>query len=422
LYGDGKNKDAQDALAKLFSTSTNVNSLVKATLQKKPPSNLDEFCQIYAQTLAATDSDQPREEKPQEDLRQVLRNPAGPTGFPIDQMPNYFNRGSREAHRKLVAKVDRLIVTHAGSPPRAMVLENVSRPRDSYIHKRGNAALRGDKTPRQFLAILEGSDRKAFSDGTGRRELAQKIASPNNPLTARVIVNRVWMHHFGKPLVNTPSDFGLQTPKPVQADLLDYLSSYLIENKWSLKKLHRMIVHSATFQQSSASHNWERDPENLYFTRAERRRLSFEQTRDALLAVSDELDRTLGGRPGLLEGRNPTRRRAIYGFIDRYDVAPTLRTFDFADPNLHAPKRPQTTVPQQALFFMNSPFLEARARKVMQRATALGKSEVVIHMYRLIYGRDPSPEELKLARWQKPHGWLEIAQVLLASNEFNFID
>ena len=422
LYGDNKIKEAQAALTKLFSTSTNVNPLVKAALQKKLPANLTEFCDVYAKTLAATDSNIAHKEKAKEDLRQVLRNPAGPTGFPVEQMTGYFNRGSREAHRKLVAKVDRLIVTHAGSPPRAMILENVSKPRDSYVHKRGNARLRGDKVPRQFLTLLEGADRQPFTSGAGRLELAEKIADDDNPLTARVIVNRVWMHHFGKPLVSTPSDFGLQTPTPVQIGLLDYLTSYLIKHKWSLKKLHRLIVQSATYQQSSAGHNWEKDPENLYLTRAERRRLSFEQTRDAILAVSGKLDRTIGGRPVQLEGRAPTARRAIYGFIDRYDVAPTLRTFDFADPNLHAPKRPETTVPQQALFFMNSPFVDSAARALNQRAVQLGKDEVVIHMYRLVYARDPNPDELKLARSQKPHGWVEIAQALLASNEFNFID
>lgn len=422
LYGDKKAKEAKAALTKLFNTSTNVNPLIKAALQKKLPDSLDEFCDIYAKTLAATDADEPHEDKAREELRQVLRNPAGPTGFPVEQMSGHFNRGSREAHRKLVAKVDRLIVTHAGSPPRAMVLENVSRPRDSYVHKRGNAALRGDKVPRQFLEILEGPQRKPFSNGAGRLELAEKIASPDNPLTARVIVNRVWMHHFGKPLVNTPSDFGLQTGKPVQADLLDHLAAYLIQNKWSLKQLHRLIVRSATYQQSSAAHNWDQDPENLFFTRAERRRLTFEQTRDAILAVSGRLDRAMGGRPVQLEGKAPTFRRAIYGFIDRYDVAATLRTFDFADPNLHAPKRPKTTVPQQALYFMNSPFVEASARAITQRASKLGKDEIVTHLYRLIYARDPSPEELKLARMQKPEGWVEIAQALLASNEFNFID
>ena len=422
LYGDGKVPAAKDALTKLFNTSTNVNSLVKTALQKHVPESLGEFCDIYARILAAADGDQPHRDQPREALRQVLRNPAGPTGFPIDTLPSYFNRGSRTTYQKLEAKVDKLIATHSGSPPRAMVLEDVSRPRDSFVLKRGNPRLRGDKVPRQFLAILEDSVRKPFADGVGRRELGDKIASADNPLTARVMVNRLWMHHFGKPLVDTPSDFGLQAAEPLHLDLLDHLADYLVRHDWSLKQLHRHIVTSATYQQSSVTINWEDDPENRYFTRAERRRLSFEATRDSLLAVSGELDRSIGGRPVALEGSNPSRRRAIYGFIDRYEVAPTLRTFDFADPNLHAPKRPKTTVPQQALFFMNSPFVEARARRVMQRAAARGKNEVVIHMYRLIYGRDPSPAELKAARWQKPHGWLEIAQVLLASNEFSYLD
>jgi hypothetical protein len=422
LYGDGKPAKAKAALTKLFNTSTNVNPIVQAALKKKLPDTLTEFCAVYAKTLAATDADHPHAEKPREDLRQVLRNPAGPTGFPVAKMAGYFNRGTRDKHRRLEAKVDKLIVTHAGSPPRAMVLEDVSKPRDSYVMKRGNARLRGAKVPRQFLAILAGPDRKPFASGSGRLELAQQIAAPDNPLTARVIVNRIWMHHFGKPLVSTPSDFGMQTPAPLQADLLDYLADYLIENGWSLKQLHRLIVQSATWQQGSTTPDLARDPENRFWARSERRRLSFEATRDALLAVSGELTRDIGGRPDALEGRTPTTRRAIYGFIDRYEVAPTLRTFDFADPNLHAPKRPETTVPQQALFFMNSPFVEARAKTLAAQANKAPPQERLRYLYRQVYGRDPSASELKMARAQEQLAMTELVQALLASNEFTFLD
>lgn len=424
LYGDGQAAEAKAALIKLFNTSTNVNPLIKIALEKKLPESLAEFCQIYGATLAAADADEPHPDKPREDLRQVLRHPAGPTGFPLSDMVRYFNRGTRDKYRKLVAKVDRLVATSPGSPPHAMVVEDSATQQDSYVFIRGNASQRGEKVPRQFLKILDGPDRQAFTKGSGRLELAEKIASSNNPLTARVMVNRVWMHHFGKPLVDTPSDFGLQTPSPVQQELLDYLAHYLIEQKWSLKQLHRLITQSATYQQSSSAspETLDKDPENLYWMRAERRRLSFEAMRDSLLAVSGELDRSIAGRPEELEGKAPTKRRAIYGFVDRYTVAPTLRTFDFADPNLHAPKRPQTTVPQQALFFMNSPFVEARAQALADKAAAIEPKAFVYHLYRIVYGRPPSESELLAARAQKQYGLPELAQALLASNEFIFVD
>lgn len=422
LYGDNKNSAAKAALAALVKKGENINPLIRKIFQGNLPEDLKAFCDTYAKNLADSDADAPHAEKDREELRQVLRNPAGPTGFPIETMPRYFNRGTGDAYRKLQAKVDRLIATHAGSPPRAMVLENVSRPRDARIWKRGNPRTLGDSVPRQFLAILEGSERKRFSEGSGRLELAKRIADPTNPLTARVIVNRVWMQHFGKPLVSTPSDFGMQTPEPIHRELLDHLANHLVTNGWSLKNLHRLIVNSATFQQRSSNNNTENDPENRYWTRAERRRLSFEATRDSLLVASGELNRTIGGRPVQLEGRAPTFRRAIYGFIDRYDVAPTLRTFDFADPNLHAPKRPETTVPQQALFFMNSPFVEARAKRIADKALKTDRENSIHELYRLIYGRDPTPDESTLAIAEKDIGLPQLAQALLASNEFTFVD
>lgn len=428
LFGKGDSAAATAALTKAVA-DPRTNPLIADALRREKPGTLQEFCKTYATILAAADADEPHADTAKEELRQILRHPAGPTGFPADQVIHYLNRAARDKHRRLVARVDRLIVESPGAPARAMVVQDVAKPRPTQIFKRGDSRNRGDRVPRQFLAILEGNDRKPFPDNTsGRLELADRIASADNPLTARVIANRVWQHHFGRPLVVTPSDFGLQTKKPIQLDLLDWLARYLVQHDWSLKELHRVILDSATWRQSAvgASANGDRDSANDYLTRAERTRLGYETTRDSLLAVTRELDLSGGGRPESLDGRNATKRRAIYGFIDRYEVAPMLRTFDFADPNLHAPQRPETTVPQQALFFLNSPFVEERARELVRQSGSGTPEERVRSLYQRIYARTPQPGEITaaaaFAATSPEQGWINLAQALLAANEFTFVD
>jgi hypothetical protein len=429
LFHAGKTAEAQSALRKWLKSPTDqLNTHVAAALTKALPSSLQALAELYGTLLEESDTQTPHEDKDREALRQMLHHPAGPTGFPVADMRRYLNRAAGEKHRKLKAKVDKFIVDSPGTPPRAMVVADAGRMRDSYVFLRGKAGSRGPKAPRQFLSILEGPDRKPFTDGSGRLELASKIASADNPLTARVIVNRVWMHHFGKALVATPSDFGLQSPHPLHHELLDWLAAYLIENKWSLKKLHQLIASSATFRQSSqvSEQAWNLDPGNDYWSRTEKRRRDFESTRDALLTVSGELDRSTGGRPAKLDGAKPTLRRAVYGFIDRYSVAASLRTFDFADPNLHAPRRPATTVPQQALFFLNSPFVYARAERVVTSITPTSRKQMIRDIYRKVLARNCTPDELaaaqRLVGADSNENLIHLAQALLASNEFSFID
>ena len=310
--------------------------------------------------------------------------------------------------------------------PRAMILHDTANPLTPVIFNRGDPRQRGDKVPRQFLTVLEDGSPVPFTKGSGREELAEKITDPANPLTARVLVNRVWMHHFGKALVDTPSDFGLQTAEPVHRELLDWLAVEFVENGWSLKKLHRLMVTSATYRQETAgAPGWEKDVENQYWGRMERRRLGYEATRDALLAVSGELNRTIGGRPEPLDGDKATLRRAIYGHIDRSEVPAAMRTFDFADPNLHAPKRDETTVPQQALFFMNSPFVYERVAKINAATKAADPRERLRRIYRAIFSRQPAKHEIDAALGfvgKDEAKWADLIQALLASNELDFID
>jgi len=364
-----------------------------------------------------------------------------------------MDRAQRNRQRELEKQIETFQANSPNAPPRAMVLAENDQPHNPRIFLRGDAARPGDPVPRQFLAVLEGAERKPFVQGSGRLELAQKIVSDDNPLTARVIVNRIWMHHFGQPLVDTPSDFGVRTAKPVQADVLDYLAALLRESGWSLKTLHREIVLSATYRQSSTRVDSQTggselatsvstsppdprtiDPENRLLWRMNRRRLEFEPLRDSLLFVAGRLDTTMGGRPADLIEAPFSRRRAVYGFIDRQDLPNLLRVFDFASPDQSAANRPQTTVPQQALFLMNSPFVIEQAQALAARpevASAATDAEKIAALYRIVFARSPSDAEQQVAldfvqstqAGSTPLSTREqLAQLLLLTNEFTFVD
>src|SRR5439155_2347635 len=225
---------------------------------------------------------------------------------------------------------------------------------------------------RRFLEVLSGSNRLPFTNGSGRLELAQAIASPNNPLTARVYVNRVWLHHFGEGLVSTPGDFGVRTEEPIHRGLLDYLAASFVESGWSTKSLHRLILLSATYQQSSDPQpaSLRADPDNRMLSHMNRQRLDFEALRVTLLAIAGKLDLKLGGIAVGIETEPFATRRTLYGLIDRQNLPAVFRTFDFANPDTSNQGRFRTTVPQQGLFLMNSPFVIEQARSLAQRPEA----------------------------------------------------
>jgi hypothetical protein len=312
-----------------------------------------------------------------------------------------------------------------------MVLEDAPTPYEPRVFLRGNPNNLGEPVPRQFLGVLAGGNRQPFQDGSGRLELARAIADRNNPLTARVMVNRIWLHHFGTGLVRTPSDFGLRSEPPTHPELLDHLATAFMESGWSVKKLHRLILLSAVYQQRSDDRPDGRraDPDNALLWKMNRRRLDFEATRDALLAVSGRLDRTVGGPPAKDLLGPSANRRTLYGFLDRLQVPGLYRTFDFPSPDATSPQRDATTVPQQALFLMNSPFVQECARKLLQRPEVAAEKDAaprVERLYRLAYGRTPTAEEVGLAREflrdGQPTAWERYAQALLLANEFAFID
>jgi hypothetical protein len=282
----------------------------------------------------------------------------------------------------------------------SMPLFESDKAMNPYIFGRGSPGNVGARVPRQYLEVVSGPDRKPFQNGSGRLELAQAIANPDNPLTARVICNRIWMHHFHSSLVTTPSDFGLRCEPPTHPELLDWLASHLVESRWSLKEVHRAILNSATWQQTSIDDARKRkvDPENSLYWRMNRYRLELEPMRDAILAVGGNLDLTLGGKAVDIVKMPTPRRRTIYGFIDRQNLPGLFRTFDFAGPDTHCPGRFKTSVPQQTLFLRNSQFLVDEARRVAGSLDEQASPTIRIRdLYRKTLARNPDPDEVQLA-------------------------
>ncbi len=305
--------------------------------------------------------------------------------------------------------------------------------RDLPVFIRGNPANPGTVVPRRFVEVLAPREARPFSQGSGRRELAEAIVGDAAPLTARVIVNRVWGWHFDRPLVATPSNFGRLGDAPSHPELLDDLAARFIAHGWSLKWLHREIVNSATWKQSSRSpENYhDRDPDNRLLWRMNRRRLEAEAWRDAVLATSQELDSTLQERSVNLD-EPPARCRTVYGIVSRQRPADLFRLFDFPDAKRHAEERLPTTTPLQHLYLLNSPFLQQQAEATVrnirsERPTEL--EETAGNLFRQILLRHPTSEELgealsliHIAGDIPQQNWALLAHSLFATNEFMYVD
>ena len=363
------------------SREPNVEPVVSKVL------NTPEYQDYYKRRMGLQDAKEALEEK----FREVRRK----------RDPQAIRQLQREIRENTVA-VAKLEMTHAAAPVRAMALEDIPRPKDSPVFIRGEAENRGAIVPRRFLELLSGPNRPAFTNGSGRLELARAIISTNNPLTARVMVNRIWLHHFGEGLVTTPDDFGTQSEPPTHPELLDYLATEFMAGGWSIKKMHRQIMLSSVYQQSSANNPQyaQTDPFNRLLWRANIRRLELEALRDSLLAIGGSLDRSLYGRPVDLTKEPYVTRRSLYGFIDRANVAEVLLNFDFANPDLTSGKRHETIVPQQALFFMNSPLVVEQAKTLVnlsQFGEMSDPAQRINFLYERIYQRPPTAEEVKLA-------------------------
>jgi hypothetical protein len=420
-----------------------VNPLVRAGLRvAKITSRADVaraygavFKKVYEDSRKPAGSVPAGEKEVRGQLLAILTTPAGPVYFPRRHAYLYMDRVPRGTYSGLRKELDKLAVLSPAAPPRAMVLADSPQLENPRVFVRGNPLRPGEVVPRRFLRLLSPGDREPFTDGSGRLGLARAITAPDNPLTARVIVNRVWMHHFGNPLVDTPSDFGVRSSPPTHPALLDHLATALQRDGWSLKALHRRIVLSSAYRQASGLERQSRkrrkiDPEDRLLWRYPRRRLGLEAMRDAMLAVSGRLERKVGGRAVDLVGDAKNRRRTLYGLVDRQDLPGLYRAFDFASPDQTAARRPQTTVPQQALFALNSPFVLEQARALAGLVAGEKDSRAKVQaLYRRVLLREPDEGEVELAlRFVKsaeglPLGpWEQYAQVLLISNEFHFVD
>jgi len=279
-----------------------------------------------------------------------------------------------------------------------------NKPRDLQVFIRGDAGRLGKQVQRGFLRVLSPEKNEPYTNGSGRLELALAITSRDNPLTARVFVNRVWMQHFGVGLVDSPSNFGTSGSKPSHPKLLDDLAVRFMENDWSIKWLHRDIMQSATYRQSSTPKNAERlksvDPDNRLLSHFNRHRLNAEAFRDSVLAVSGQLDRKAGGPSGDADTM-VFKRRTIYAAISRHKLSDTLQTFDFPDPAIHCAQRANTTTPLQQLFILNSPFMREQATALanrVQKQAGQSTDDRVRLAHRLVFGREPSTIELAIAR------------------------
>ncbi len=429
-----------------------INPLVAGAFLGKPLKEMADAAKIYGEVLVGADKiwhaaiEQARSvnqpppiqlsDPNLESLRQVLYGPEAPASLArggINELMLLPDRAAQKIRTDLLKAIEDWRASGPAAPPRAMALVDLPDPVTSRVFLRGNPNQPGDEVPRQFLRVLSQGEPVAFKHGSGRLELARAIADPRNPLTARVLVNRVWLEHFGSALVATPSDFGTRSLPPTHPELLDYLASLFMERDWSLKQLHREIVLSAVYQQASdvrvECHKI--DPDNAYLWKMNRRRLDFEATRDSMLYVAGRLENQLGGAP-LKNSNEPTAsRRTIYSFIDRLNLPGLFRTFDFPNPDATSPQRNETTIPQQALFFLNNPLVLSSAEHLLARSELAAEQDrlkKISRLYQLLYGREPAAEELDWAQQflseaaARPELWKQFAHGLLSANEFVFID
>jgi len=319
------------------------------------------------------------------------------------------------------------------SPGQTMHVIREGKPRDLEVFVRGDPTAKGPTVPRRFLRVLSAQEPEPFSSGSGRLGLAEAIVAPGNPLTARVIVNRVWALLFGRGLVGTPSNFGKLGEAPTHPRLLDDLAARFVENGWSVKQLIRELVLSATYRQSSqiTPAGLSKDPTNRLLWRMPRRRLDVEAWRDSLLLAAGRLDAAVGGRS--VSPQDPEeRRRTLYSRVSRFELDKMLVLFDFPDANVHSAGRVHTTTPLQKLFAMNSAFLTRQADfladRLLGEKTRRDARGRIGRAYRIVYGRPPSTRESDLGvAFLDGAGadigrWRQYTQALLMSNEALFVD
>lgn len=373
--------------------------------QKVRDTDAEENNLIKAQVNLLRERDKKGEALPDEVKKTLaaFREGTEPNGDQLKKVEVAFEEPAREKLKTLSESLETLKKSYPPAPERAMTMADAEKPVEQHIFRRGNQGNQGDLAPRRFLAILSGEARPEWKDGSGRLELAQSIASKDNPLTARVMVNRLWTQHFGAGLVRTPSDFGVRGEAPTHPELLDYLARRFMESGWSVKALQKLIMMSSVYRQSNDynAKNFAADPENALLWRMNRRRLEFEALRDSLLYASGKLDTKVGG-PSVDLWQSPyPARRSVYGLIERQNLPGIFKTFDFATPDSSSPQRFKTVVPQQALFLMNNDFVVDQAQQLANRPEiATPKDDVarIRALYQILFSRAPDIGEIALGQ------------------------
>lgn len=430
------NSKSETALADIKMVADAFQAKVQALVQAREA----------AKNAKPTDKSQKSLEKSEVALLDAILGGEGVLTIPRERLGEVLTGDPKARYATISTELQRLKVSDF-----AHALADTPSAGNIRVLLRGNPENPGEEAPRRFLAILSGENASAFKQGSGRLELANAITADTNPLTPRVMVNRVWQHHFGTGIVRTTNNFGTLGELPTHPELLDYLTADFVANGWSLKTLHRKIMLSATYKMRSGTnkHHYEIDPDNRLVWRMPIRRLEVEAWRDAMLSVSGRLDETLGGASVSL-GSPDNRRRTFYAAISRHELDSMLRLFDYPDPNVTADKRTDTTVPLQQLFVLNSEYMVREAKAFAVRLLSNPKEDDASRIrraYLLSYNRPPSPKEVALGlRFLTPQietpsqpvgvktvaviadtpvrlsRWEQYAQALLSANEFMYID
>ncbi|MBI1322171.1 DUF1549 domain-containing protein [bacterium] len=433
-----------------------TNPILKAAIVDRSPANLAELAQAYGESMrkayfvwrefrergfAAGSGEPIRHEDPfVEELRQVLDGPDSPVRVVRNPMGDLTLLPDRASQAELKKRIDAFEKARRakGAPVRAQMLTDRPTAVETRLFVRGNPQNEGKEVERRFLSMFEGTLPKVEvpPGQSGRLQIAEAVANPANPLTARVYVNRVWHILFGRGLVATPGDFGIRGEPPSHPELLDALALDFMKSGWSTKQLIRRIMLSQTYRRSTlppgSSEALANDPRDQYLAWSPIRRSDYETMRDSALYVSGLLDMTVGGPSSGSAIDASFRRRAIYGRIDRLNLPEQLRTFDFPEANALAVERASTSTPGQALFLMNHPLLRVCAEGLVQRSAGEGSADdsaMASRMARLAWQRSPSSAELaEISEFLTTipgdgrERLIALAQLFLMSNEFHFTD
>lgn len=420
-----------------------INPYLYIFISKYPVNNMLDLAKLYQIAILNCENTNYAGYDGFKEFKDAIFKNNGPLDMNRDNFQRFYanNNITMDYDNTLRQQRGKLIVhelTHPATPPRAMIVHDSKIITNSHVFFKGNPAIKREVAPRKFPDFFYNINTNFYTNGSGRYELALDIINTNNPLTARVIVNRIWQGHFGEGFVRTPDDFGIHTTIPDHLDLMDYLSNYLITNNWSLKSLHRLIMNSSTYKQSCITDSKKSiiDPSNNYLWKMNLYRLSFEELRDTYLSISGQLDLKMGGpSEELFQKSKDTNssysvRRTIYGMVDRNKLPEIMTTFDFATPEMTTGKRFKTTVPKQALFLMNNGFILNQSKVINNKPeikSILSDNDKIIKLYNIILKRNPTKDELNIGlnyinnNYNDQIIWEKYIQILLLTNELIFI-